>query len=109
MPNILTKVISATVWVRRGEKWQAVFHGENLIFDPKAPQVADKKEESKKEGPRMETAATPGPAKAVADLSTDAMMATEKSVSGSFRFPSCSSLQGSQSSLVYRGEPFYDI
>ena len=73
-------VRAATVWVRRGEKWQAAFHGENLIFDPKAPQVADKKEESKKEGPRMETAATPGPAKAVADLSTDAMMATEKSV-----------------------------
>src|SRR6266403_5646444 len=27
---------SASIWVRSGDKWQAVFHGENLIFDPKA-------------------------------------------------------------------------
>lgn len=26
---------AATVWVRNGEKWQAAFHGENLIVDPK--------------------------------------------------------------------------
>src|SRR6266403_5543275 len=28
---------SASIWVRSGDKWQAVFHGENLIVDPKAP------------------------------------------------------------------------
>ncbi len=25
----------ATVWIRSGDKWQAAFHGENLIVDPK--------------------------------------------------------------------------
>ena len=25
----------ATVWIRNGDKWQAAFHGENLIVDPK--------------------------------------------------------------------------
>jgi hypothetical protein len=28
-------VRSASVWVRSGDKWKAVFHGENLIVDPK--------------------------------------------------------------------------
>src|SRR6476619_8581334 len=43
---------SASVWVRSGDKWQAVFHGENLIIEPKAapppPAPAAKKEEPKK-------------------------------------------------------------
>ena len=73
-------VRAATVWVRTGEKWQAAFHGENLIVDPKAPQATDKKEESKKEDPKKDTAAAPGSAKPAADLNTDAMMAVEKSV-----------------------------
>ncbi len=30
-------VRSASIWVRSGAKWQSVFHGENLIVDPKAP------------------------------------------------------------------------
>jgi ketosteroid isomerase-like protein len=30
-------VRSASIWVRRGDKWLAVFHGENLIVDPKKP------------------------------------------------------------------------
>jgi Domain of unknown function (DUF4440) len=73
-------VRSATLWVRSGEKWQAAFHGENLILDPKAPQATDKKEESKKEDPKKEPAAAPDPAKRAADPSTDAMMAVENSV-----------------------------
>ena len=69
-------VRAATVWVRNGDKWKAVFHGENLIFDPKNPpkaapappaKQADKKDESK-------------PAAPAPDPSTDAMMAVEKSV-----------------------------
>ena len=46
-------VRSASIWVRSGDKWQAVFHGENLIVDPKAPPPppapAAKKEEPKKD------------------------------------------------------------
>src|SRR5260370_27928980 len=42
-------VRSASIWVRSGDKWQADFHGEKLIFDPKAspppPSPAAKKEE----------------------------------------------------------------
>lgn len=45
-------VRAATVWVRNGKKWQAAFHGENLIVDPKALSAADKKEESKKGDPK---------------------------------------------------------
>jgi len=31
---------AATVWVRSGDKWQPIFHGENAILDPKAPPAA---------------------------------------------------------------------
>lgn len=39
-------VRASTVWVRNGEKWQAVWHGENEI---KAAPSSDKKDEAKKE------------------------------------------------------------
>jgi hypothetical protein len=67
---------AATVWVRSGDKWQAAFHGENLIIDPKKPseaapaapaKPADKKDEAKP------TAPSPDP-------NTDALVAIEKSV-----------------------------
>ena len=35
--KVPSPVRSASIWVRSGDKWQAVFHGENLIVDPKAP------------------------------------------------------------------------
>src|SRR5260370_18092126 len=31
---------SASIWVRSGAKWLPVFHGENLIVDPKNPPTA---------------------------------------------------------------------
>ena len=34
--KVPSPVRSASIWVRSGDKWQAVFHGENLIVDPKA-------------------------------------------------------------------------
>src|SRR6266545_2224275 len=34
--KVPSPVRSASVWVRSGDKWLAVFHGENLIIDPKA-------------------------------------------------------------------------
>ena len=51
--KVPSPVRSASIWVRSGDKWQAVFHGENLIVDPKAPPPppapAAKKAEPKKD------------------------------------------------------------
>ena len=76
-------VRAATVWARNGEKWQAAFHGENLIVDLKAPPEADKKEEPKKDhkaAANTNTAAAPPSATSAADPITDALMAAERSV-----------------------------
>jgi hypothetical protein len=77
-------VRSASIWVRSGDKWLAVFHGENLIVDPKnpvAPAAPPKKEEPKKDD---KTAAnsntapnTAAPAKATPDANTDALVKVE--------------------------------
>ena len=40
---------AATVYVRNGDKWQAAFHGENLIIDPKNPPPPPKSEAKKVE------------------------------------------------------------
>ena len=82
---------SASIWVRSGDKWQAVFHGENLIVDPKnpvapaappkQPAAPPKKEEPKKD---VKTAAnsntasnTAAPARATPDANTDALVKVE--------------------------------
>jgi hypothetical protein len=65
-------VRAATVWVRSGEGWQAVFHGENLIVDPTAPPTAEEKGPPEK---GVEAAAIAEPA---ADPLTDALMAVER-------------------------------
>ena len=70
--KVPSPVRSASIWVRSGDKWQAVFHGENLIVDPKAPPPppapAAKKEEPKKDdkvaansNTASNTALRPGP------------------------------------------------
>src|SRR6202165_5448151 len=38
--TVPSPIRSASIWVRSGDKWQAVFHGENLIVDPKNPPKA---------------------------------------------------------------------
>src|SRR6202163_3525653 len=76
---------SASIWVRSGDKWQAVFHGENLIVDPKnpppPPAPAAKKEEAKKDdktAANSNTAAnTAAPARATPDANTDALVKVE--------------------------------
>ena len=76
---------AATVWIRSGDKWQAAYHGENLIIDPKnppaPPPASDKKEEPKKEEPKKDdkavanaNAAAPAPAMPVADANTEALV-----------------------------------
>lgn len=87
--KVPSPIRAATVWVRNGDKWQAVFHGENRILDPKAPPAAPVKSDAKKEAPKEEakkedkapansnTAAAPaGPA---ASPNTDALVKVELS------------------------------
>jgi ketosteroid isomerase-like protein len=60
---------STTVWMRNGDKWQAAFHGETLIVDPKAaPAAADT---AKKEEPKKDEAA---PAKPTPSANTEALV-----------------------------------
>jgi hypothetical protein len=85
---------SASIWVRNGDKWQAVFHGENLIVDPKnppnaapaAPPEKPKKPEKLEPKKDVKTAAnsntaanTSAPAKATrdGDANTDALVKVE--------------------------------
>ena len=75
---------AATIWVRNGDKWQAAFHGENLIVDPKNPPLAEP--EAKKEEPKQtaanstSSANTAAPAKVTGDAITDALVKAELSV-----------------------------
>lgn len=67
---------AASVWVRNGDKWQAVFHGENPIIDPKnPPKTEPKKEEPKKDDKSAANSNTgAAPTKPVADANTDALV-----------------------------------
>src|SRR5712671_7831395 len=50
--KVPSPIRSASVWVRSGDKWEAVFHGENLIVDPTkpaAPATPPKKEKPKED------------------------------------------------------------
>ncbi len=89
--KVPSPVRSASIWVRSGDKWQAVFHGENLIVDPKnpvapaappkKPAAPPKKEEPKKDdktAANSNTASnTAAPAKATPDANTDALVKVE--------------------------------
>ena len=82
--KVPSPIRSASIWVRSGDKWQAVFHGENLIVDPTnqtAPTAPPKKEEPKKDdktAANSNTAAsTPAPARATPDANTDALVKVE--------------------------------
>jgi hypothetical protein len=91
--TVPSPVRSATIWVRSGDRWQPVFHGENLIVDPTkpaeaAPAAPSKKDQPKKEQPKKEqpkkddtTAAnsnTPAaPAAVTPDANTDPLLRVE--------------------------------
>lgn len=78
---------AASVYVRNGDKWQGIFHGENPIIDPKNPPKAAppappaKKEEPKKDNKAAanSNAAPAAPAKPVADANTAALVAIHTS------------------------------
>ncbi|MGH9947668.1 MAG: nuclear transport factor 2 family protein, partial [Pyrinomonadaceae bacterium] len=73
-------VRAATIYVRNGEKWQAAFHGENLIVDPTAPTAAVKV--AKKEMPKKEKTmkGEKASAQTTAHHITVALMSAERSV-----------------------------
>lgn len=91
--KVPSPVRSASIWVRSDDKWQAVFHGENLIVDlknppkaepaapPKKPAAPSKNEAPKKEGKtaiNSNTASnTAAPAQATPDVNTDALVKVE--------------------------------
>ena len=85
--KVPSPVRSASIWVRSGDKWQAVFHGENLIVDPKnpvAPAAPPKKPKEVEPKKDVKTAAnsntsanTGAPAKATPDANTDALVKVE--------------------------------
>ena len=86
--KVPSPIRSASIWVRSGDKWRAVFHGENLIVDPKAPPPsptspapAGKKEEPKKDDKtavNSKTAPnTAAPARALPDANTGELVKVE--------------------------------
>ena len=91
--KVPSPIRSASIWVRSGDKWLAVFHGENLIFDPKnppkaAPAAPPKKPAAPatKDAPKKDDGAaansntaanTAAPAKATPDANTDALVKVE--------------------------------
>ncbi len=69
----------ATVFVRSGNDWQAVFHGENLIIDPKnppppAPKTEAKTVEPKKEAPAATNSNSAPPTKPAPGANTEALV-----------------------------------
>ena len=78
-------VRAATVWMRNGEKWQAAFHGENLIVDPQALSETYKMEQSEKGDLKKDTAGVVGPAKRIGDSGTEGLMTAEKAIWGAWK------------------------
>ena len=75
-------VRAASVYIRSGDKWMPVFHGENLIVDPKNPPAPPAKHEARKEEQNKDdkaavnsnTGTAAAPAKATPDAKTDALV-----------------------------------
>jgi hypothetical protein len=80
---------AASVYVREGDKWKAVFHAEDSIVDPKAAPATPRKPVGKNEA-RKENDAEP----ADQDARTDAMLAVEKAVWEAWRAHDAKKLEG---------------
>ena len=79
--KVPSPIRSASIWVRSGDKWQAVFHGENLIIDPKnlppsAKREAKKPPENKEPAANSNTASNLAPS-ATPDANTNALVKVE--------------------------------
>jgi Domain of unknown function (DUF4440) len=89
--KVPSPIRSASIWVRSGDKWEAVFHGENLIVDlknPAAPAAPPKKPAAPatKDAPKKDDGAaansntaanTAALARATPDANTDALVKVE--------------------------------
>jgi len=83
--KVSSPIRSASIWIRSGDKWQAVFHGENLIIDPKnlPPSAKPPKPDAKKPPENREptansnTASNNAAAPATPDANTDALVKVE--------------------------------
>lgn len=78
--KVPSPIRSASIWVRSGDKWQPVFHGENVIVDPKTspppPAPATKKEDTAAANSNS-TPNIPGPSRATPSANTDALVKIE--------------------------------
>jgi hypothetical protein len=88
--KVPSPIRAATIWARTGDTWQAAFHGENLIFDPKNSPPA--KAKGNKEKPTKDAKAAA--MKPAADPGTAAMMAIEKSVWEAWMAKDAAKLEG---------------
>jgi hypothetical protein len=84
--KVPSPIRAATVFVRNGDKWQAAFHGENAIVDPKAPPAKPvAKEEPAKDDAKTDdkmasnSNTAPAASAPVKSANTDAIVAVEKS------------------------------
>jgi ketosteroid isomerase-like protein len=85
--KVPSPIRSASIWVRSGDKWQAVFHGENLIVDPanpvspaaspKKPKEVEPKKDDKTAANSNTAPNTAAPASATPDANTDALVKVE--------------------------------
>ncbi|MGQ0541278.1 MAG: DUF4440 domain-containing protein, partial [Blastocatellia bacterium] len=77
--KVPSPIRAATIWVRNGDKWQPVFHGENPILDPKAPPLPPAKPDAKKDDKTAANSNTAAPSTPVASPNTDALVKIELS------------------------------
>jgi len=79
--KVPSPIRSASIWVRSSDQWRAVFHGENLIIDPKnlAPSAKPKTKkppENKEPAANSNTASNAAPS-ATPDANTNALVKVE--------------------------------
>jgi hypothetical protein len=87
---------AATIWIRSGDRWQAAFHGENPIIDPKN---SPEPKPAPPARPAEDAAATP------ADPNTSALVAVEVSVWEAWKAHDARKLEG----LTAESLSFIDI
>ena len=76
--KVPSPIRSSSIWLRSGDKWQAVFHGENLIVDPRVPTPAAPPKKKQDDKTAANSASnTAAPATATPDANTDALVKVE--------------------------------
>jgi len=81
--KVPSPVRSASIWVRSGDKWQAVFHGENLIVDPTKPSGAGTPPVNHAQDGATEAASAASPKKPAAPAKKEEPKKDEKTAANS--------------------------